>query len=129
MLVAGESVMRLVSPGPIDFSAALVVAIIGLAVNLLSAWLLREHPHAHGCRHDHNREAAFVHVLSDALTSALAIAALYCGRRYGLAWLDPLMGLVGAVVIARWSTGLLRRTGAALLEAGPSAAGRGHAPH
>ena len=116
ILVAGESVARLVSPGSIDFSAALVVASIGLGVNLLSAWLLREAPHAHGCGHDHNREAAFVHVLSDALTSVLAIAALWCGRRYGLVWLDPLMGIVGAAVILRWSASLLRRTGGALLD-------------
>lgn len=129
VLVAGESLVRLVQPGPIDFSAALVVAVIGLAVNLLSAWLLRETPHAHGCGHDHNREAAFVHVLSDALTSALAIAALWCGRRYGLVWLDPLMGLVGAVVIARWSAGLLRRTAAALLDATAGVTGCSHAHH
>ena len=105
------------------------MAVIGLAVNVLSAWLLRETPHAHGCGHDHNREAAFVHVLSDALTSALAIAALWCGRRYGLVWLDPLMGLVGAVVIARWAAGLLRRTAAALLDATAGVTGCGHAHH
>lgn len=129
VLVAGESVVRLVAPGPIDFSAALLVAVVGLGVNLLSAWLLRAHPHAHNCGHDHNREAAFVHVLSDALTSALAIVALYCGRRYGLVWLDPLMGLVGAVVIARWSVALLRRTGASLLDAVPAPQACDHAHH
>ena len=125
-LVAGESILRILAPGAIDFSSALVVAVIGLSVNLLSAWLLREHPQTHGCGHDHNREAAYVHVLADALTSALAIVALYCGRRYGILWLDPLMGLVGAIVIARWAAALLRRTGAALLDAAPAQAGCGH---
>lgn len=116
VLVAGESAVRLVTAGSINFSVALMVASIGLAVNLLSAWLLREAPHAHVCGHDHNREAAFVHVLSDALTSVLAIAALWCGRRYGLVWLDPLMAIVSAAVILRWSVSLLRRTGGALLD-------------
>ncbi|MBX9814943.1 MAG: cation diffusion facilitator family transporter [Sphingomonas sp.] len=120
VLVAGESALRLVSPEPIDFSTALIVAVVGLGVNLLSAWLLRDAPHDHGCGHQHrdnNREAAFVHVLSDALTSGLAIVALWCGRQYGLAWLDPLMGLVGAAVILRWSAGQLRRSANALLTA------------
>ena len=129
VLVAGESAVRLVTPGSIDFSVALVVASIGLGVNLLSAWLLREAPHAHGCGHDHNREAAFVHVLSDALTSVLAIAALWCGRRYGLVWLDPLMGLVGAAVILRWSASLLRRTGGALLDVTTSQNACNHTHH
>jgi Co/Zn/Cd efflux system component len=78
-----------------------LVAVIGLGVNLVSAWLLREHPDAHTCGHDHNREAAFIHVLSDALTPGLANMALWCGRRYGLAWLDPLVGILGAAVILR----------------------------
>lgn len=120
VLVAGESAVRLVSPERIDFSTALLVAVIGLSVNLLSAWLLRDSPHDHGCGHEHrdnNREAALIHVLSDALTSALAIVALWCGRRYGLVWLDPLMGLVGAAVILRWSASLLRRSADALLDA------------
>ena len=129
VLIAVESIERLIAPGRIDFGAALVVAVVGLAVNLLSAWLLRDAPHAHGHDHghdhdheDHNREAAFVHVLSDALTSALAIVALFCGRRYGLVWLDPLIGLVGAVVILRWSWALARRSGEVLLDAAPSEA-------
>lgn len=121
VLIAGESVARLVSPAAIDFSAALGVAAAGLAVNLVSAWLLREEPHAHAGEqaggHDHNREAALVHVLSDALTSALAIVALWGGARYGWMWLDPLTGLIGAAIILRWSASLLRRTGAVLLDA------------
>lgn len=127
VLVGGESVMRLVAPEAIAFAPAMIVAAIGLAVNLVSAWLLRDAPHSHGCGHDHrddnrpdnNREAALVHVLSDALTSALAIIALWCGKRYGLTWMDPLMGLVGAAVILRWSASLLRRTADALLDASP----------
>ena len=118
VLVAGESAVRLVSPERIDFSTALLVAVIGLAVNLLSAWLLRDSPHDHGCGHDHrdnNREAALIHVLSDALTSALAIVALWCGRRYGLVWLDPLMGMRAAVILL-WSANLLRRSADALLD-------------
>lgn len=125
ILVGGESVMRLVSPDPITFAPAMVVAAIGLGVNLVSAWLLRDSSHGHGCghaHHDNNREAALVHVLSDALTSALAIVALACGQRYGLTWLDPLMGLVGAAVILRWSAGLLRRTADVLLDATPVSA-------
>jgi cation diffusion facilitator family transporter len=121
VLVAGESVEKLVAPVPIAFNAAMTVAAIGLAVNLLSAWLLREQPHAHGCGHvhDNNREAAYVHVLADALTSALAIAALFCGRRYGLVWLDPLVGLLGAAVILRWAYALVRKAAAVLLDATP----------
>ncbi|WP_294287916.1 cation diffusion facilitator family transporter [uncultured Sphingomonas sp.] len=132
VLVGGESVMRLVAPEPIAFAPAMVVAAIGLAVNLVSAWLLREAPHAHGCGHDHrdnNREAALVHVLSDALTSALAIIALWCGKRYGLTRMDPLMGLVGAAVILRWSASLLRRTADVLLDASPVPAPASAQPH
>lgn len=130
ILIGGESLTRLVTPGPIAYSAALIVAVVGLAVNLVSAWLLRAAPHQHANGQDHNREAAFVHVASDALTSALAIAALWFGRRYGITWLDPLTGLVGAVVIARWSLTLLRRTSGALLgERSVVAAGEGGHSH
>lgn len=123
VMIAGESVSRLVAPERVDFNAALWVAVIGLLVNLISAWLLRATPHEHGCgqAHDHNREAALVHVASDALTSALAIVALWCGRNYGLTWLDPLMGVIGAAIILKWSVSLLRRTGAVLLDARPVA--------
>lgn len=126
VLIGAESVERLVTPGPIAFGPALMVAGIGLAVNLLSAWLLREQPHEHaghdhphGAAQDHNRQAALIHVLSDALTSALAIVALFCAQRYGLVWMDPLTGLVGAVVILRWAVGLVRRSGGVLLDATP----------
>lgn len=122
VLIAGESAERLVSPVAIDFRAALVVAVIGLGVNLVSAWILRDEPHEHGCDHHHhdtNRHAAFVHVLSDALTSALAIVALFCGRRFGWVWMDAATGLLGAAIILRWAYTLARTSGDVLLDATP----------
>lgn len=132
LLIAWESAVRLANPIPISFPQAIVVAIIGLIVNLVSAWLLREdhHHHHHGhAHHDHedghhrehhgrdqNLRAAYLHVLADALTSVLAIIALLAGSIYGWIWLDPLMGIVGALVIARWSWGLMRDTGATMLD-------------
>jgi len=132
LLVGWESVMRLARPENIAFNQAIVVAVVGLAVNLLSAWLLRDdhghphehasthaHGHAHGHRRDNNLRAAYLHVMTDALTSVLAIVALLLGRNYGWLWADPAMGIVGAVVIARWAWGLLRDTGCVLLDAVP----------
>lgn len=130
LLIGFESLMRLAQPVPIRFDEAIVVAVLGLVVNLVSAWLLHEgghhhhHDHAHGDHHhhhhqDHNIRAAYVHVLTDALTSVLAIVALLAGRFYGWVWMDPLMGIVGAIVIARWSWGLLRGAGAVLLDTVP----------
>lgn len=115
VLMAVESVGRLVTPAPIAFTEAMVVAVLGLAVNLASAWLLRDREHG---RHagDHNLQAAYLHVLADALTSVLAIAALAGGRFWGLTWLDPLMGVVGAAVVGAWSLGLVRDTAAVLLD-------------
>jgi cation diffusion facilitator family transporter len=102
-VVLGESMMRLASPVTIRFDEAIGVAVHGLAVNLLCAFLLRDdHPHDH---HDHNLRAAYLHVLADALTSVLAIVALVAGRSLGWTWMDPVMGIVGALVIARWSWG------------------------
>lgn len=112
--MAAESLTRLVSPVPISFGPATLVAVIGLTVNLVSAWWLRDEDHSHS--HDHNLRAAYMHVLADALTSVLAIFALLGGRYWGLAWLDPLMGLVGAVVVGRWALGLLRQTARVLLD-------------
>lgn len=139
--IAWESLGRLLHPQNVAFGQATVVAIIGLAVNLVSAVLLggrhhhhghhhahdhhddhghdhhgHDHGHAHG-HHDNNLRAAFIHVLADALTSVLAIAALLAGRFLGWTWLDPVMGIVGAVVIASWSWSLLRDTSAVLLDA------------
>jgi cation diffusion facilitator family transporter len=106
--------MRLASPVPISFGPAILVAVIGLAVNLVSAWWLRDEDHSHA--HDHNLKAAYLHVLADALTSVLAILALLGGKLLGLGWLDPLMGLVGAFVVGRWALGLLRQTARILLD-------------
>jgi len=120
LLMAYESAERLVHPVPIRFDEAILVACLGLIVNLASAVLLRErHDHGHGTaagHHDHNLRAAYVHVLADALTSILAIAALVAGRFWGWAFMDPVMGLVGAAVIMRWSWGLMRETGRVLLD-------------
>ncbi len=123
-----ESVMRLTAPVPIQFDQAILVATIGLVVNLVSAWVLNEgeghqHSHSHGHDHhhhqDHNLRSAYLHVLTDALTSVLAIAGLLAGRFYGWVWMDPLMGIVGGIVIARWSWGLLLGAGAVLLDTTP----------
>ncbi len=127
--MAVQSVERLVTPVPVRFDQALLVAVIGLAVNLACAWMLRHRPHEHdeadagmhgthaGHRHDHNLAAAYLHVLADALTSLLAIVALLGGKLYGWVALDAAMGLIGAVVIAHWSVGLIRRSGRVLLDA------------
>ncbi len=137
LLIAWESFLRLTDPVPIRFEQAIAVAVIGLVVNLVSARLLHgghehhhhghdhghdhhhaDHDHAHGhYGHDNNLRAAYLHVLADALTSVLAIAALLVGRSYGWLWADPAMGVVGALVIARWSWGLIRDAGGVLLDA------------
>lgn len=128
LLIGYESVLRLVNPVPIKFEWAIAVAGVGLAVNLASAWLLHEggdrqdHHHdrdGHRHDHDHNLRAAYLHVLADALTSVLALVALVSGFLYGWVWMDPIMGIVGAVVIGIWSLGLLRSAGAVLLDAVP----------
>ena len=135
LLVGWESVVRLVEPVPISFEQAMMVAVVGLIVNLVSAWLLfnehDRHHHGHGHRHhdddhnhghgrDNNLRAAYLHVLADALTSVLAIVALLLGRTYGWVWADPVMGVVGALVISRWSWGLIRDTGGVLLDLVPN---------
>jgi len=102
---------------PIAYSEATLVAAIGLVVNVVSALLLAgPQAHDHGHAHDHNFRAAYLHVLADALTSVLAIIALLAGWRLGWVWLDPTIGVVGALVIARWSWGLIRDTSAMLLD-------------
>jgi len=137
LLVGYESIGRLLHPVPIAFDEAIPVASLGLGVNVLSAWLLRDahqdhehdtayhphhdrdhgHDHSHG--HDLNLRAAYVHVLADAVVSVLAIIGLLAGRQLGWIWMDPLMGVVGAVVIANWACGLIRRAGAVLLDMFP----------
>jgi len=135
ILIAWESVERLLEPRPIAYGEAVLVAVIGLAVNLASALLLHEgHHHEHGHGHDHddhahhghgghdrdlNLRAAYLHVLADALTSVLAIAALLAGWKLGWDWMDAAVGLLGALVIARWSVGLAREAGAVLLDMVP----------
>ena len=120
LLMAYESCERLVSPVAISFDQAIAVAVLGLVVNIVSALILKEEHqerHTHSHHHsDHNIRAAYLHVLADALTSLLAIVALTTGRFLGWVWMDPLMGIVGAIVIARWSYNLVRDTGRILLD-------------
>jgi len=150
LLIAWESAQRLVTPQPIHFREAIAVAVFGLVVNLVCAFLLRDdhdhehghshghyghhghahhgHAHDHGHRHDeplgptrdNNLRAAYLHVLTDALTSVFAIAALTGGSLYGWLWLDPVIGIVGALVVAHWSWGLLRDAGAVLVDYVPA---------
>lgn len=126
-----ESVVRLLNPTAIHFHEALVVAVLGLVVNLLSAWVLNhhhyhnhdhDHDHDHGDHHhhhDHNMKSALMHVLADALTSVMAILALLVGSLWGLQWMDPVMGLIGALVILQWVYSLCRTTSLELLDAYP----------
>lgn len=125
VIMAYESVRRFLQPVAIQFNEAIIVACIGLGVNLLSAWILRDrHDHEHTGSHpdrehahrDHNIKAAYLHVLADALTSILAIVALLLGKSLGWVWMDPVMGVVGSIVISRWSIGLLRETSGILLD-------------
>ncbi|MFL5016164.1 MULTISPECIES: CDF family Co(II)/Ni(II) efflux transporter DmeF [Rhizobium] len=151
LLMAWESLLRLSNPVPIGFAQAIAVAVVGLAVNLVSAWLLagEGHDHGHGHHHhghgnhghgndaharhshinhghgdhahhaktsDNNIRAAYLHVIADALTSVLAIAALTLGSLYGWLRLDPLMGIVGGLVIANWSWSLMKSSGGVLLD-------------
>lgn len=131
-----ESLLRLFQPTQVAFGEATLIAVVGLAVNIVSAFMLAGGGHHHG-HHDHdhhshdhhdhshhehahggdnNLRSAYVHVLADALTSVLAIAALLAGRYLGWVWLDPIMGVVGAVVIAKWSIGLIRQSANVLLD-------------
>jgi cation diffusion facilitator family transporter len=126
LMMLWESSRRLLSPVPIRFNEAILVACLGLVVNLLSAYLLMgsrhgqgerdEHGHNHNDHQDHNIRAAYLHVIADALTSVLAIIALTTGRFLGWVWMDPIMGIVGALIISRWSYGLLRDSSKVLLD-------------
>ena len=119
LLMVSESVHRLIVPVAISFNQAIGVAILGLIVNGASVFILghdgHDHGHDHG-HHDHNLRAAYLHVLADTLTSLLAIVALLAAKYYGWIWMDPLMGIVGAVLITKWSMGLLKQTSAVLLD-------------
>ncbi|ANM09728.1 MULTISPECIES: CDF family Co(II)/Ni(II) efflux transporter DmeF [unclassified Rhizobium] len=148
LLMAWESWLRLSNPVPIGFAQAIAVAVVGLAVNVVSAWLLggggnhAHHHHHHHGHHDHgdhtghhahdhhahdhhakpgdnNIRAAYLHVMADAMTSVLAIAALTLGSLYGWLWLDPIMGIVGGLVIANWSWSLMKSSGGVLLDVVP----------
>ncbi|TSD86558.1 CDF family Co(II)/Ni(II) efflux transporter DmeF [Mycobacterium sp. KBS0706] len=140
--IGWESVVRLLNPVAIAYDEAIVIAVVGLAVNIASVWLLHDgghhhgHDHGHGHHHDHghhghdrhghhrdhNLRAAYFHVLADAVTSVGAILGLLAGRFYGWAWMDAVMGIVGGIMIARWSWGLLRDSGAVLLDTVPDPA-------
>jgi cation diffusion facilitator family transporter len=160
VFVAVESVQRLIRPGPIAFDQALPVAVVGLAVNLVCAWLLRDnhdhhghghgvhtapaahahdhdhghsHAHDHGHHHDHepvkgtskahddlNFRSAYIHVAADAAVSVLAIIGLLAARQLGWTWLDPVVGVIGSLVIGNWAWSLLRQAGAVLLDMTPS---------
>lgn len=146
LLIGWESIQRLLSPEKIAFDEAIAVAALALGVNLVTAYILRDdhqhhghshrhghnsHDHDHGHAHDHthaehahaskghrdlNLRAAYVHVLADSVLSVLAIVSLFLGRQFGWVWLDPVMGLIGMLVIASWSAGLIRAAGAVLLD-------------
>lgn len=145
LLIGYEAVVRFLNPRPIHFGEAIPIAVLGLAVNLVSAWLLggdhhhrsahhadhgdaHHHDHDHDDGHDnaeadhsrdHNMRAAVVHVMADAAVSVLVIAGLIAARTLGWLWMDPLAGAIGAVVIASWSWTLIRDTGAILLDVNP----------
>lgn len=136
-----HSIERLIDPREIVYNQAIALATVGLMVNLICAWWLKDghhhghdhhyshgHNHAHSHDHEHhhdehhhhedlNLRAAYIHVLADALTSVLAIFALLGGKFFGANWLDPLMGIAGSILVAIWAAGLLRDTGRALLDA------------
>jgi cation diffusion facilitator family transporter len=120
-----QSFERLFYPSPIHYSQAIVLAAAGLGVNLMCAWLLKDgHTHDHDHHHEHekkhhdlNLRSAYIHVLSDAATSVLAIVALVGGKYWGASWLDPLMGIAGAFLVIAWAGGLLRDSGRILLDA------------
>ena len=121
LLMAWESFHRLLNPVDIIFNQAIVVAVLGLVVNGVSVFILgvgdHHHDHEdHHHHHDHNLKSAYLHVLADALTSILAIVALLAAKYFGFIWMDPAMGIVGAVLVARWSLGLLRITSGVLLD-------------
>lgn len=130
--MAWQSLARFIEPAPIRYDEAIPIAVAGLLLNLACAWLLRDshdhhhhghdHGHGHGREHGHhhhdiNLRAAYLHVVADAATSVLAIAALLGGKYWAWGWLDPAMGLVGAALVSVWAAGLLRESGRALLDA------------
>ncbi|GGA63051.1 cation transporter [Neiella marina] len=131
LMMAWESVDRIINPTEIHFNEAIVVAVVGLLVNGLCVWILgkdghdhhhhghdhHDHHHDdHSHKHDHNLKSAYLHVMADALTSILAIVALFAAKWFGLIWMDPVMGIIGALLVAWWSIGLIRATSSVLLD-------------
>lgn len=119
LMMAIESVQRLIEPQQIHFNEAIMVAVIGFCVNIISVVLLHDdhhHSHHEHNHHDHNMKAAYFHVLADTLTSLLAIVALLIGKYYGVIWVDAMMGIVGALIIARWAYGLIKESSHILLD-------------
>ncbi len=125
-----ESGLRLAAPVPIAYGEAIVIAALGLAVNVASALILQgahayhdgEDGHNHAHHHDNNFRSAYVHVMADAATSVMALVALFCGWRFGWRWMDPVMGILGAIVILSWARSLMRDTSAVLLDRVPQTA-------
>ena len=141
LLIGYESLNRLFNPVSIAFNQAIPIAVVGLGINLLSAYLLRDdqhhrhghshdhqqgddaHSRPHGVYHrDHNLRAAFVHVMADAAVSVLVIIGLVAGRQFGWIWMDPVMGLIATIVIMSWSWSLVRAAGAVLIDVSPDPA-------
>jgi len=119
LLMTFESVKRFVYPTSIAYNQAIIVAIIGLLVNGSAVFILQSGHHHHdedGHHHDHNLRSAYLHVLADALTSLLAIVALFSAKYWGLNWMDPFMGIIGAILVIRWSWGLLKVSTHVLLD-------------
>jgi cation diffusion facilitator family transporter len=125
-LMIFQSIERLIIPSPIHYNQAIGIAIAGLLVNLVSAWMLKDGHHHDHADHDHNHEhghydlnlrSAYLHILADAATSILAIIALFGGKLLNASWLDPLAGLIGAALVLVWAYSLLRDTGRVLLDA------------
>ncbi|RKG33876.1 cation transporter [Acinetobacter guerrae] len=132
LVMCFSSIERLFNPVTIYYNEAIWIAVVGLMVNLICAWLLHDdhshhhHSHQHHADHDHshhhehqdlNQKAAFIHVVADAATSVLAIVALFAGKYFGWNFLDAVLGILGAVLVAKWSWGLIRQTGKILLDA------------
>jgi len=133
LMMGIQSLERLFNPVTIHFNEAIPIAIVGLVINLVCAWLLHEgghdhhhhdhhhghshHHHSHDHHHDLNQKAAFLHVVADAVTSVFAIIALFAAKYFGWNFLDALLGVVGALLVAKWSWGLIQETGKTLLDA------------